>query len=112
VNELVREYVHAELGNEVHALSGYYVAREEKRIVYNSKEVLCLIGDYVTEGLCCGKSESSYAQVAGYIVRWKSKKDKNDTPVSEVEPITDEKARWDLTDIIKGSEFVRIVEFL
>ena len=109
---MVREYIHAELGSEVHALSGYYVAREEKRIVYNSKEVLCLIGDYVTEGFCCGKSESSYAQVAGYIVDWKSKKDALGTPISEVEPITDEKARRDLTDIIKRSEFVRIVDFL
>ena len=107
-----RDYIHAELGSEVHALSGYYVAREEKRIVYNSKEVLCLIGDYVTEGFCCGKSESSYAQVAGYIVNWKSKKDAHGTPISEVEPITDEKARKDLTDIIKQNEFVRIVEFL
>jgi len=109
---LKRDYIHAELGSEVHALSGYYVAREEKRIVYNSKEVLCLIGDYVTEGFCCGKSESSYAQVAGYILNWKSKVDALGTPISEVEPITDGKARKDLTDIIKGSEFVRIVEFL
>jgi hypothetical protein len=112
VNELIRDYIHAELGKEVNALSGYYVAREEKRIAYNSKEVLCLIGDYVTEGFCCGKSESSYAQVAGYIVNWKAKREKNGTPVSEVEPITDEKAKKDLTEIIKGSEFVRIVEFL
>ena len=109
---MIREYIHAELGIEVHALSGYYVAREEKRIAYNSKEVLCLIGDYVTEGFCCGKSESSYAQVAGYIVNWKSKKDAHGTPVSEVEPITDEKEKRDLADIIKQSEFVRIVEFL
>jgi len=109
---LKRDYIHAELGSEVHALSGYYVAREEKRIVYNSKEVLCLIGDYVTEGFCCGKSESSYAQVAGYILNWKSKVDALGTPISEVEPITDGKARKDLTDIIKQNEFVRIVEFL
>ena len=109
---MIRDYIHAELGKEVNALSGYYVAREEKRIVYNPKEVLCLIGDYVTEGFCCGKSESSYAQVAGYIVNWKSKKDAHGTPISDVEPITDEKARKYLTDIIKGSEFVRIVEFL
>ena len=109
---MIRDYIHAELGKEVNALSGYYVAIDEKRIVYNSKEVLCLIRDYETEGFCCGKSESSYTQVAGYIVRWKSKKDAHGTPISEVEPITDEKARRDLTDIVKQSEFVRIVEFL
>jgi hypothetical protein len=45
-------------------------------------------------------------------VNWKSKKDAHGTPISEVEPITDEKARKYLTDIIKQSEFVRIVEFL
>ena len=109
---MTREYVHAELGSEVHALSGYYVAQEEKRIVYNSKEVLCLIGDYVTEGFCCGKSESSYAQVTGYIVNWKSRVNAQGTPISEVEPITNEKEKRELTAIIKGSEFVRIVEFL
>jgi hypothetical protein len=112
VNELIRDYIHAELGKEVNALSGYYVAVDEKKVPYNGREALCFIGEYVTEGFCCGKSESSYAQVAGYIVNWKSKKDKDGTPVSEVEPITDEKAKKDLTDIIKQSEFVRIVEFL
>ena len=109
---MIRDYIHAELGKEVNALSGYYVAVDEKKVPYNGREVLCFIGEYVTHGYCCGKSESSYAQVAGYIVNWKAKKDKDGTPVSEVEPITDEKTRRDLTDIIKGSEFVRIVEFL
>jgi hypothetical protein len=112
VNELIRDYIHAELGKEVNALSGYYTAVDEKRVPYNGREALCLIGEYVTHGYCCGKSESSYAQVAGYIVNWKSKVDTQGIPVSEVEPITDEKAIKDLTDIIKGSEFVRIIEFL
>jgi len=112
VNDLIRDYIHAELGKEVNALSGYYTAVDEKKVPYNGREALCFIGEYVTEGFCCGKSESRYAQVAGYIVNWKSKNDKNGTPISEVEPITDEKARRDLTDIIKRSEFVRIIEFL
>jgi hypothetical protein len=112
VNELIRDYIHAELGKEVNALSGYYVAVDEKKMPYNGREVLCFIGEYVTHGYCCGKSESSYAQVAGYILNWKSKVDAQGTPISEVDPITDEKARKDLTDLIKQSEFVRIVEFL
>ena len=112
MNELIRDYIHAELGKEVNALSGYYVAVDEKKMPYNGREVLCFIGEYVTHGYCCGKSESSYAQVAGYILNWKSKVDALGTPISEVEPITDEKARKDLTDIIKQNEFVRIVEFL
>lgn len=108
---MTKDYIHAELGKEVHALSGYYIAVDEKRVPYNGREVLCLIGAYETFGWCCGKSSSSYAQVAGYIVNWKSKMDKSGTPVSEVEPITDENAKRELTDIIKASEFVRIVEF-
>jgi hypothetical protein len=112
VNELIRDYIHAELGKEVNALSGYYTAVDEKRIPYNGREALCLIGEYVTHGYCCGRSESSYAQVAGYIVSWKSKKDRDGMPISEVEPITDEKDRKTLTDILKQTEFVRIVEFL
>ena len=107
-----RDYIHAELGKEVNALSGYYVAVDEKKMPYNGREVLCFIGEYVTHGYCCGKSESSYAQVAGYILNWKSKVDALGTPISEVEPITDGKTRKDLTDIIKQNEFVRIVEFL
>ena len=109
---MIKDYIHAELGKEVNALSGYYTAVDEKKVSYNGREALCFIGEYVTHGYCCGRSESSYAQVAGYIVKWKSKKDKNDMPVSEVEPITDEKAKKELTNIIKGGEFVRIVEFL
>ena len=109
---MIRDYIHAELGKEVNALSGYYMAVDEKKLPYNGREMLCFIGEYVTHDYCCGRSESSYAQVAGYIVNWKSKVDAHGTPISEVEPITDEKARKDLTDIIKQSEFVRIVEFL
>ena len=74
----------------MNALSGYYTAVDEKRVPYNGREALCLIGEYVTFGYCCGKSESSYAQVAGYIVNWKSKMDKSGRPISEVELITDE----------------------
>ena len=96
----------------MHALSGYYTAVDEKKVPYKGREALCLIGEYVTFGYCCGRSESSYAQIAGYIVNWKSKKNKDGTPISEVEPVTDAKAKKDLTDIIKASEFVRIVEFL
>ena len=109
---MIRDYIHAELGKEVYALSGYYVAVDEKKMPYNGREVLCFIGEYETHGWCCGKSESSYAQVAGYIVNWKSKKDAFGTPISEVEPITDEKEKRDLNALIKESEFVRIVEFL
>jgi hypothetical protein len=96
----------------VNALSGYYTAVDEKKVPYNGREALCLIGEYVTHGYCCGRSESSYAQVAGYIVNWKSKVDALGMPISEVEPITDEKDRRDLADIIKQSEFVLILEFL
>lgn len=109
---MIRDYIHAELGKEVNALSGYYTAVDEKKVPYNGREVLCLIGEYVTHGYCCGRSESSYAQIAGYIVKWKSKQDKNGVPISEVEPITNEQEKRELTEIIKASEFVRIVEFL
>jgi hypothetical protein len=112
VNDLIRDYIHAELGKEVNALSGYYTVVDEKIVPYNGREALCFIGEYVTHGYCCGRSESSYAQVAGYIVNWKAKRDTHGTPISEVEPITDEKVKRELTDIIKGNEFVRIVEFL
>jgi hypothetical protein len=109
---MIRDYIHAELGKEVNALSGYYMAVDEKKVPYNGREALCLIGEYVTHGYCCGRSESSYAQVAGYIVNWKSKVDAQGTAISEVEPITNEKEKRELTEIIKTSEFVRIVEFL
>ncbi len=109
---MTKEYIHAELGEEVQALSGYYVAVDEIKVPYKDKEVLCLIGEYVTDGWCCGRSESRYAQVAGYVVEWKSLKSDNGTSVSMVEPINHEREIRELSDIIKGNEFVRIVEFL
>jgi hypothetical protein len=51
VNGLIRDYIHAELGKEVNALSGYYVAVDEKKVPYNGREALCFIGEYVTQAI-------------------------------------------------------------
>ena len=84
------EYVHQKIGEEVQALAGYYAVTDELRLKHNGREVLCIIGICAIESSCCGGRSFRYAQVPGYLVNWKSKKDKEGRSVSEVEPITDE----------------------
>ena len=66
------EYVHLELGEDVHGLAGYYTPTKELRLPYNGREVLIVVGISNVESACCGGGTSAYANIPGYIVEWKT----------------------------------------
>jgi hypothetical protein len=43
----------------------------------------------VVDTSCCGIGGCAYALVRGFIRKWKYKKNSNDLPVSQIEPIRD-----------------------
>jgi len=107
-----REYTHVELGKDVTVgIAGYYTPEKEVRLNYNGREVLYIIGKAVIESACCGVGNWGYALVPGYIVHWQNKRNEADLPVSEVEPISDEKIRNNIKQIIQSKETVAQVQF-
>ena len=107
-----REYTHLKLGEDVAAgIAGYYTPGQEVRLSYNGREVLYVLGSAVVEAACCGVGNWGYVLVPGYIVKWQHKKSEAGLPVSEVAPISDEKTRDNIKQIIQSKETVAQVQF-
>ncbi len=109
---MTQEYTHAELGQEVRSITGYYMPEKEERIKYKDKEVLYIFGAAVMDNACCGAGGCGYALVPGYVVNWKTKKSREGLPVSDVEPIRDEEEKREIAAIVKKREAVPDVNFM
>lgn len=105
------KYAHQELNKDIPAPSGYYTPSKEVRVKYDGREVLYVLSQAVIDSSCCGVGEFNSALVPGFIVKWQAETNKDGRPVSEVESITDEKARDDIRKIIKDTEHVNRTEF-
>lgn len=109
---MMSEYMHQTLGEDVHALAGYYTLLKEIRLDYNGREVLYIIGGSTAwPGSCAGGGYLAYAIVPGYLVAWKSKRSKEGLPVSEVTPILDEETKKQVAKIIQSNECISNVNF-
>ena len=107
-----QEYAHLPLNEEVRGLSGFYVPCKEVRLKYNGKEVLYVIGSSTLESSCCGGGGScGYAIVPGFILSWQKKKNQNGLPVSEVQPIADDKAKLEISRTIRTTENINNIDF-
>ena len=106
------EYVHQTLGEDIHALAGYYTLLKEVRLDHNGREVLYIVGGSTAwSGSCAGGGYLTYAIVPGYLVAWKSKRSKEGLPVSEVTPILDEETQKQVAKIIQDKECLRSINF-
>lgn len=106
-----QEYVHLPLGEDVHFLSGYYTPLREFTLNHNGREVLCVIGSAAVEAGCCGNRCGAYAIVPGYVVAWQNKRNEAGLPVSEVDSITDQVAKREITATIKENECIFNIDF-
>jgi hypothetical protein len=106
-----RSYTHHELGRDIESISGHYTPQREVRLPYNGREVLCITGHAVLDSSCCGTGNYFYALVPGYITGWQTATGDGGLPVSEVEPVTGEAARREISRLIKGKEDVARVDF-
>jgi hypothetical protein len=103
---MILEYVHRKLGEEVNALAGFYAIIKELRLEHGGREILCLIGICSIESSCCGRRAFYYAIVPGYLLSWKSKENEEGLPVSEVEPVTDEATKREITATLEETEVI------
>ncbi len=107
-----KEFAHFKLNEEIKSISGHMAFREEKRLPYNDKDILYYTGYSITDSTCCGMGACLFAYVSGNVKKWHFKKRPDGTPVSEIEPITDEAAKKKIIDLIMGNETCTQVNFL
>ena len=105
------DFIHPVLNKAVRTISGHYILSREKRLPYNGREVLYLIGCAVVDSSCCGPGGCSYALVPGYIKDWKYKTDGGDLSVSRVQPIRDAGDQSQIRQMIMKVESVQQVNF-
>ena len=105
------EYTHLRINEDITCIAGYYTPLKEVKLPYNGKEVLYVVGQAVIESSCCGVGCWGYVLVPGYILNWQNKTNEAGLPVSEVEPISDEMARDNISRIIKEAESISQIEF-
>ena len=108
---MTKEYAHVGLNEEIESISGYYMLEEENVLKHNGRDVLYLLGHGVIDSSCCGIGGCRYALVPGYIIGWKIKKDAAGNPVSEVEPISDDKSKAEILGMIRETEIVQQIQF-
>ncbi|MCX5858978.1 MAG: hypothetical protein NT056_03635 [Proteobacteria bacterium] len=105
------EYVHAEIGEEIRFISGYYIIQEERRMKYNDRELLVVIGHAIVDNSCCGRTGCRYALVPGYIVNWKSRKNDKGIDVTDVDPIKDTSEQKTIAKNLQAGETLQQVNF-
>jgi hypothetical protein len=105
------EYIHDNLGQPVESIAGYYTPMKELRLTHNDREVLCVLGAAAIESSHYRIGSCAYALVPGYIVKWQFKESDSSMPVSEIEPIRDEKARDEISAAINKIDPVTIIDF-
>jgi hypothetical protein len=107
---MIREYTH-DLKREIFSISGRYELEREEKIEYQGRDILYVIGNAVVDSSCCGYWGCRYAVVPGFVVGWKSGTNGEGLPISQVDPIMDEKLRKEIRRFIQEKECVSQVEF-
>jgi hypothetical protein len=105
------EYLHPELNKEITSVSGHYILTREVRMPYKDREIFYYIGHAAFETSCCGEGGCVYAFVVGYINRWKVEKSKERNDISQIEKISKESDRKEISGILKEKEGVHQINF-
>jgi hypothetical protein len=106
------EYVHQELNQEIAAIGGYYVLVQERKIPYQGRALLYLVGHAAFETICCGTSGCAYALVPGFVLEWKHRSNQDGLAVSQVEPIWDSDTQERVRHALEDREPIHQVLFL
>jgi hypothetical protein len=106
------DFIHPVLNKAVRTISGHYILSQEKRLAYNGREVLYLIGCAVVDTSCCGPGGCSYALVPGYIKEWKYRLTPDNLSVTQVSPVRNKDVQKALRRLIMEKEPVLQVDFV
>ncbi len=98
----MREYIHTNPGEETRSVPLFFTVREEGRLDLDGSEVLYLVGETPVGSACVGAGVLSYIFVHGYVLEWYAAVADDGSPVSRIDPITDEGARARVRALLAG----------
>lgn len=104
-------FIHQPLNTEISSIGGRYILTKEVRIPLDNRDILYVTGCALFDTTCCGAGGCAYANVPGYILCWKEKRDSNGLFVSAVEHVTDIKIQNEIREIIRKNEGITQVNF-
>jgi hypothetical protein len=105
-----RQFVHT-LNEEYRSISGWYQFYKEEIVEQDGKRILFLLGEGEADSACCGSGGCRYALVPGEVINWKSSKDEEGRPISQVEPIMDPVIREEVRRHIRETEGIAQIQF-
>lgn len=106
------DYIHHPLNTEIRSIGGYYKVLQEGVIDFEGGKVLYALKGAQADTACCGPAGMGFISVAGILLSWKSRKNENGLPVSEVRHITDTESRKRLKAALrKRFPYIEVVEF-
>ena len=106
------EYTHTPLDEIVEFVAGSYQIESEHKLLYEGREVLYLTGSTSELCGCCGSCDSlRFITIPGFIVGWKSQTNDAGFPVTEIEPVADEKDRLAIKKILEREHDVLYIQF-
>jgi hypothetical protein len=98
----MRDYIHTNPGEETRSVPLFHTVREEGRLEMDGREVLYLVGETPIGSICVGAGVIAYIFVHGYVLEWHAAFANDGSPVSRVEPITDEDTRVRVRALLAG----------
>jgi hypothetical protein len=98
----MRDHVHRKPGEETSLVPPSYTVREEVRLDLDGRELLYLVGDTQIGSACVGAGILSYILVPGFVAEWHASVSDNGSPVSRVEPVTDDETRARVRALLAG----------
>ena len=104
------EFEHS-LGSEIRSIAGEYGLDQEARLEYQGRDILYLLGHAVFDTTCCGTGGCRFAQVVGYLTKYRTRQNSQGFWISEVEPISDQETRDEITRLLEKKDFVQQVQF-
>ena len=101
---MLEEYAHFPLNEEIEYSTGCVWKSEEETMTYGDEEVLYFVGNSSAMGGCCTGyyPPHKYIMIPGYLRNWQCKTNDQGLPISEIEPIRDEKIRNELVQLFRG----------
>jgi hypothetical protein len=93
--------VHHPINEEIRSIGGYYKILEEGVLDFEGKKVFYALKGAHADTSCCGPRGMGLITVPGYVVSWKSEKNEDGLPVSEIKHITGREERKRIKALLK-----------